>query len=152
MAVPSRVGKKRFVSFAIIGKGDVCLFEHSEGDCRDKDYMYKMHAALDIIDERIWDPSSSSNNKGVEGLFLGREVDKYEEEGLIVSAYVTFGHLRFVLLQEKGAFNGTEEFFRLAHELCAKHLANPFTDPGIPFDSEPFRNRIIALFNSLLVT
>jgi hypothetical protein len=141
---------RRFTYFAIIGRDDVCVFDYCVAPPEDRGNDLKefiVHGALDVVEEKMWDPSITPSGQ----LYL-KVVDRHQDTdpALTVSAYILYGQLRLLLLQEEGAVSRTKDFFEAMHELCAKHLANPFTDSGVPFESEAFRTKAIAIFNEFL--
>lgn len=62
--------------------------------------QFILHAALDPIDDRLWDAS---------GMNL-RVVDKFND--LLVSAYVTAGRTRLLLLHDNRNDDGIHAFFK----------------------------------------
>eukprot|EP00919_Chromeraceae_sp_WS-2016_P069486 GHVR01164796.1.p1 GENE.GHVR01164796.1~~GHVR01164796.1.p1 ORF type:complete len:153 (+),score=32.60 GHVR01164796.1:103-561(+) len=99
--------------FVIIGKGDVPLFEvdlSGQGKRPDSPHLaqFVIHAALDIVDELVW----YNNN-----MYL-KQVDRFND--LLVSSWVTPGHIRFMLLHTQKNDEAIASFFKDVYELYVK--------------------------------
>jgi trafficking protein particle complex subunit 2 len=70
-------------------------------------------------------------------------VDDYN--GLKVSAFVTPGQVRFLLLHEKKDDDGIKNFFNEVHELYIKVLLNPFYNINTPIQARGFGERVRAV-------
>eukprot|EP00919_Chromeraceae_sp_WS-2016_P069488 GHVR01164799.1.p1 GENE.GHVR01164799.1~~GHVR01164799.1.p1 ORF type:complete len:141 (+),score=27.15 GHVR01164799.1:103-525(+) len=121
--------------FVIIGKGDVPLFEvdlSGQGKRPDSPHLaqFVIHAALDIVDELVW----YNNN-----MYL-KQVDRFND--LLVSSWVTPGHIRFMLLHTQKNDEAIASFFKDVYELYVKLLANPFYEINGPICSSSFESRI----------
>ena len=70
-------------------------------------------------------------------------VDRHESQ--MVSAYVTPGGYRFMLLHEARNEEGIRAFFTEAHELLLKAMLNPFYVPHGRIEAKEFDARVKAL-------
>ena len=76
-----------------------------------------------------------------------KTVDEYS--GSKVSAYVTAGHVRLLLLHERKDDDGIKNFFNDVHEMYIKVLLNPFYNVNSPIVSAAFDERGLgAVINS----
>mmetsp|Transcript_24383 Transcript_24383/g.33590 ORF Transcript_24383/g.33590 Transcript_24383/m.33590 type:complete len:136 (+) Transcript_24383:304-711(+) len=124
--------------FVIVSRDDHPIFEadlSSGSKTEDVSHLHQfiLHASLDPIDERMWE-STSMNLK---------IVDKFNE--LHVSAYVTAGRSRLLLLHETRNEEGIKLFFQDVHELYLKVLMNPFHDKNAPLKNVVLEQRIRAI-------
>lgn len=70
-------------------------------------------------------------------------VDKFKDQ--LISAYVTPGGSRFMVLHDTRNEDGLKAFFHDVHELYAKVLLNPFFSAQSPITSRVFDARVRAL-------
>jgi hypothetical protein len=94
--------------------------------------QFILHASLDMVDMNMWATPST---------YL-KVVDRHSEQ--LVSAYVTPGGLRFLVLHETRNEEGIRAFATEVHELYAKLALNPFYTPGTRIESKDFDARVRA--------
>ena len=122
------------LSLVIVGK-DVPVYEAELGTKRqDSNHLHQfiLHAALDNVDEAMW---------GTQSMFL-KAVDRYYE--LYVSAWVTAGHTKFLLLHEPRSEDGIKAFFQEIHELYLRIVLNPFQTQTSRIKNPAFDLRVRA--------
>lgn len=104
--------------FMIVGK-DERLFELdlSRRDDVGRTAQFIIHAALDMVDATL--PTTAATYLKV--------VDRHNEQ--FVSAYVTPGGIRFMLLHDAKAEEAIRGFCTEVHEAYIKLLLNPFYTP-----------------------
>ena len=119
----------------IVGRSEPiyeCVFD-DQGDVASCSHQFVVHAALDIVDELL--PQGNA-------VYL-KTVDRYRE--LLVSAYVTPGHVRFMLLHDGKSEDTVRNFFEDVYEMYLKVLLNPFYRPNSAIESPDFDMRVRAL-------
>ncbi|KAF8312709.1 Sedlin [Clavulina sp. PMI_390] len=90
------------------------------------------NASLDVVDETV-----RINN----AMYL-RAVDKFNE--WTVSAFVTPGNMKFILLHDAKGDDGVKSFFMDVWELYIKAAMNPFHTAHTPIKSSIFDARVRA--------
>ena len=96
------------------------------------------HAALDVLDELSW---QSTNN------YL-KVVDRFQE--WMVSAYVTPGSARMLMVHDVKNDDGIGKFFADVYECYTKHILNPFYSCNTSIRSQAFDKRIEYLCHKFL--
>ncbi|ORZ32865.1 trafficking protein-like protein particle complex subunit 2 [Catenaria anguillulae PL171] len=122
---------------AIVNSRDTPLYEAALGNPLKDDgkhlHQFVLHASLDVVDDAMW----NSQN-----MYL-RVVDKFND--WFVSAYVTAGNVRFVLLHSVKNEDGIRNFFVDAHELYVKTFLNPFHEIDQTISSPTFDIKLRSL-------
>ena len=101
--------------------------------------QFLLHSALDNVDSALWTSKEC---------YL-KVVDRHNEQ--LVSAYVTAGGLKLLLLHEARGEAAAAVFFGEVHELLVKVGLNPFYVPGSRLDvvHKDFDARVKALARRL---
>ncbi|CAG8533795.1 10934_t:CDS:2 [Paraglomus occultum] len=129
--------------FVIVGTKDNPIFEAeftstgrgsgSEAIRRDEHKhlnQFIVHSALDVVEELQWKSNA---------MYL-KSIDKFNE--WLISAYVTAGNIKLMLLHETKNEEGIRTFFNECHELYIKMLLNPFYEVNSPITSSAFDTRV----------
>lgn len=127
---------------AIVGKNDRSLFEYDIGAQRPGDEppilpasmnelnIFIAHAALDVVDEVQWETPM---------LYL-KSVDKFY--GYIISAFVTPGNVRFLLLHDSKSDESIRQFFLDLWDIYVKTILSPFYKEGDPLSNPHFDSKV----------
>lgn len=99
---------------------------------------FVVHAALDVVDDVQWKTNA---------LYLKAIDDFY---GYAISAFVTPGNIRFLLLHETRNEEGIRQFFNDVNDLYVKTLLNPFYNVNDPITSPVFDVKVKALAKKYL--
>ncbi|KAI9183434.1 TRAPP subunit [Blastocladiella emersonii ATCC 22665] len=123
--------------FAIIGTRDSPIYEAAIGNPLKDDgkhlHQFVLHAALDFVDDAMWTTPNT---------YL-RIVDKFND--WFVSAFVTAGNVRFMLLHTAKNEDGIRGFFGDVYELYIKAMLNPFYEVNAPITSPAFDVKVRTL-------
>lgn len=95
--------------------------------------QFIIHAALDMVDDSVWGTQSMTF----------KSVDKFND--FIISAFVTAGHIKLMLLHDVRNDEGIRNFFNDVHELYVKVLMNAFYQPNSAITSTLFDSRVKTL-------
>lgn len=166
--------------FAIIGDHDRPLYEAEftqgpQGFVQEIKELnpFILHASLDIIEDLQWQQNAgtgvaggagnsflrSRNNANTDNCYLGK-VDHFY--GLVVTAYLTYGGKKFVMLHGSSVPGGNKtttttiddsmvrSFYQEVHELYIKTIMNPFYQEGDELRSPLFDTRVKALAKKYL--
>ena len=95
--------------------------------------QFVAHSALDLIDYAAFTTVSTSL----------KCVDRFQDK--FVSAFLTPGGCKFMLIHEGRSEDSIKLFFDGVHELYVKLLLNPFTEHDTPITSASFDKRVRAL-------
>ena len=124
--------------FVMVAQGDTPVYEAEFLNTQRREdtshlNQFIIHAALDMVDDAVWGTQS----------MLFKNVDKFND--YLVSAFVTAGHVRLMLLHDVRNEDGIRNFFHDVHELYVKVLMNPFHVFNTPINSPLFDARVKVL-------
>lgn len=135
-AVPGGV-----LTFVIVGGRDQPIYEVDFTGPKEQQTQYLhqfvLHASLDAVDEAMWSSKE---------LHL-KTVDRFNN--LFVTAYVTPGNARFLLLHEGKNDDAIRTFFTEVHELYLRVMLNPFHAPTTRITSKTFDQKVRVLAKRL---
>lgn len=132
------------LTFVIVGGKDQPLYEVDFTGPKEQQTQYLhqfvLHASLDAVDEAVWSKESKD-------LHL-KTVDRFNN--LFVTAYVTPGNARFLLLHDGKNDDSIRSFFTEVHDLYLRVMLNPFHTPTTRITSKAFDQKVKALARRLL--
>mmetsp|Transcript_53433 Transcript_53433/g.106266 ORF Transcript_53433/g.106266 Transcript_53433/m.106266 type:complete len:137 (-) Transcript_53433:203-613(-) len=124
--------------FVIVAEGDAPIYEAEFVNAQKREdnshlNQFIIHAALDMVDDSVWGTQS----------MVFKSVDKFND--FLISAFVTAGHIKLMLLHDVKNEEGIRNFFHDVHELYVKVLMNPFYQPNSAITSPLFDSRVKTL-------
>lgn len=129
------------LTFVIVGGRDQPIYEADFTGPKEQQTQYLhqfvLHASLDAVDEAMWSSKE---------LHL-KTVDRFNN--LFVTAYVTPGNARFLLLHEGKNDDAIRSFFAEVHELYLRVMLNPFHTPTTRITSKVFDQKVKVLAKRL---
>eukprot|EP00757_Euglenozoa_sp_SAG-D1_P023828 gene23828-1498_t len=126
-----------YIYFAIISKTDAPVFQaefNADKTQHDGQHMLKqfiIHSTLDPVDDQMWKKAN----------YYLPNVDRFNTF-FYISAFVTAGYTKFLLMQDKEPSESVKTFFNDVHELYLKQSLSPFHDPDKPIASDAFLERV----------
>lgn len=129
-------------TFVIVGQNDHPIYEVDLSGPKEQQAQYLhqfvLHASLDAVDEQMW--TSKEPHLKV--------VDKFNS--MSVTAFVTPGNTRFLLLHEGRSDDSIRAFFTEVYELYLRIILNPFHSPATRITSREFDRKVKTLAKRLL--
>lgn len=101
-------------------------------------HQFILHSSLDQFEGIQW-----TNN----ATFL-RAIDRFNN--YVISAYMTPGGMRFLLLHDGHKEDNIRTFFAECHELYTKNMMNPFAQFNEPIVSRSFDNHVKSISKRVL--
>ncbi|KAG1678259.1 hypothetical protein FOA52_013879 [Chlamydomonas sp. UWO 241] len=130
------------LTFVIAGPSDTPLYEVDLTGPKEQQAQYLhqfvLHASLDAVEDAIL--TSKECHLKV--------VDRFNN--LMVTAFVTPGGARFLLLHDGRADEPIKAFFHEVYELYLRIALNPFHGPATKITNKEFDKRVKALAKRLL--
>jgi hypothetical protein len=77
-----------------------------------------------------------------------RVIDRFNN--YVISAYITPGGMRFLLLHDGHKEDSVRNYFVECHELYTKNMMNPFADFDAPIVSRAFDNQVKSISKRVL--
>ncbi|KAK9479205.1 Sedlin [Lipomyces japonicus] len=143
--------RKESLYLAIIGSKDNAIYSLEFGTSRqggegvskftpDMKQLcpFIVHSSLDIVDEVQWTTPT---------MYL-KVIDKFYN--YYVSAFVTAGNIKFLLLHENRAEDSIRQFFQELYDLYTKTLISPFYSVNQTITSKNFDHRVRNLAKKYL--
>ncbi|CAB3365983.1 trafficking protein particle complex subunit 2-like protein [Cloeon dipterum] len=129
------------VCVAVIGKDNAPKYVSCLNPNMELDFHYKVHNALDVVEEKM-----SANGKAsgdIRELYLGllNSTDDHK-----IFGYVTNTKIKFVIVTESANTslrdNEVRMMFRRLHSVYADVVCNPFYNPSEPISSKAFNETV----------
>ncbi|KAL6757324.1 component of TRAPP complex, partial [Haematococcus lacustris] len=125
------------LTFVVVGQQDHPIYEADLTGPKEQQAQYLhqfvLHAALDAVDEAMWMTKEP---------YL-KTVDRFNN--LLVTAFVTPGNARFLLLHDGRNEESMRNFFLEAYELYIKVILNPLQQPTMRISNREFDRKIRLL-------
>mmetsp|Transcript_6657 Transcript_6657/g.11333 ORF Transcript_6657/g.11333 Transcript_6657/m.11333 type:complete len:138 (-) Transcript_6657:313-726(-) len=122
------------LTFVVVGPQDNPIYEVDLMGPKDQQAQYLhqfvLHAALDAVDEAMWSSKE---------LHL-KTVDRFN--ALSVTAFVTPGSARFLLLHDGRSDDGIRTFFTEVYEAYLRVFLNPLRAPTARITSREFDRKV----------
>lgn len=97
-----------------------------------------LHSALDVVEDVQWTTSA---------MYL-KAIDNFYS--YMISAYVTSGNMKILLLHEQKNEDAIRQFFTEVHDLYVKTLLSPFYFINQPISSPAFDQKVRSLARKYL--
>ncbi|XP_073848919.1 trafficking protein particle complex subunit 2-like protein [Musca autumnalis] len=134
------------VCVAIIGKDNSPLYLSTTDMDKELELQYRVHAALDVIEEKC--QSGVKGAPETKELYLGL---LYATETHKIYGFVTNTKIKFILVIDSGNIalreNEVRAMFRNLHILYTDAVCNPFFLPGEQLVSKKFDRAVQKLMN-----
>ncbi|KAK9472011.1 Sedlin [Dipodascopsis tothii] len=135
----------------LIGPGDNAIYELEFGTFRqggdgtskfsqDMKQLnpFIVHSSLDIVEEVQW----------ISSPMYMKVIDRFYN--YFVSAFITAGNIKFLLLHESRSEESIRQFFMDLYDLYVKRIMSPFYTVGQPIKSQTFDHRVRLLAKKYL--
>mmetsp|Transcript_820 Transcript_820/g.1867 ORF Transcript_820/g.1867 Transcript_820/m.1867 type:complete len:137 (-) Transcript_820:12-422(-) len=130
------------LTFMIVGQQDQPIYEVDLTGPKEQQAQYLhqfvLHASLDAIDDAMWTTKEP---------FL-KTVDRFNN--LIVTAFVSPGSARFLLLHDGRNEDSVKAFFGEVYELYVRIVINPFHGPTSKITNKEFDRKVKQLAKKVL--
>ncbi|TMW54761.1 hypothetical protein DOY81_000292 [Sarcophaga bullata] len=134
------------VCISIIGKDNAPLYLNTTDMDKELELQYRVHAALDVIEEKC-QPVTKGTPESKE-VYLGL---LYATETHKIYGFVTNTKIKSILVIDSGNIalreNEVRAMFRNLHMLYTDAVCNPFYLPGEPLNSKKFDRSIQKLMS-----
>lgn len=125
------------LTFVIVGQADHPIYEVDLTGPKEQQAQYLhrfvLHAALDAVDEAMWSTKEPHL----------KTVDRFNN--LLVSAFVTPGGARLLLLHDGRGDDAVRAFFIDVYEAYLRVMLNPFHTPTTKIVSKAFDQKVRVL-------
>lgn len=130
------------LTFVIVGKEDHPIYEVDLTGPKEQQTQYLhqfvLHSSLDAVDEQMW--MSKEPHLKV--------VDRFN--GLNVTAFVTPGNVRFLMLHDGRSDDTIRAFFTEVYDIYLRVALNPFHTPTSRIASRDFDRKVRQLAKRLI--
>lgn len=130
------------LTFVLVGQQDHPLYEVDLAGPKEQQAQYLhqfvLHASLDAVDEAMWNTKE---------LHL-KTVDRFNN--IFVTAFVTPGNTRFLLLHDGKNDDAVKTFFLEVYEHYLRIMMNPFHTASTKIASKEFDKKVKALAKRIL--